>query len=70
MDDLEPLIRRIVALNTDGERAPSVDADGIARALAGSGVPDADLERALNRLVADGTLVRRNDGYALSPTEG
>lgn len=64
--ELPFLVRRIVAVNTDGGRDAALDRAGIERVLVGSGVSTAELERVLDDLVDRGELARTDAGFVLS----
>jgi len=56
------IVLEVVELNCDPERNPTIDAATVARTLGGSEVSEAEVESALDALVASGALVAVDGG--------
>ena len=63
IENAAELVREVVALNCDGERIRALPRAQIDRALRGSGLSDAEIDRVLAELTERGELVRTDEGY-------
>lgn len=57
------LVQQIVELNCDGDRLVALSKGQILRTLEGSGLSEAEVERALAALVERGDLADTDEGY-------
>ncbi|WP_435184227.1 hypothetical protein [Halobellus sp. EA9] len=57
------LVQQIVDLNCDGERLVALSKDQVLQTLEGSGLSEAEVERALAELVERGELAETDEGY-------